>query len=307
MITSNAAGRDAIGKALKARAKWVNARLAQARQLGTPFGEETITETLMLDLQAKLGPHLEVQTFTKYEESRNTGADWEWWFCDGQGQRMYGMRVQAKKLKTTKAGVPFYDFSYKPKKSKKRQVDRLLASALRDGLPAVYALYNGPDLDLSLFNWRCCTEKASVGVFGVSMLSARAAQALADIGDTTLATVGGLSLPWSCYALCENWLQPEALALWPGNNDESLSAFAADLVTALMVQDAEYTGLSARRRELAAASGFRTWNEAPFYVTQMIRRATRGLDPLGDLDAFDVPSDLGGVVTWVARATDGDD
>ena len=57
------------------------------------------------------------------------------------------MRVQAKRLKM-KAGTPYYDFAYKPRLSKLRQIDRLVEAAAKDALPAVYALYNGPELDL---------------------------------------------------------------------------------------------------------------------------------------------------------------
>lgn len=169
------------GPALRDKAAWVHDRLKLADSLSVPMGEETITETLLLDLRLALGGYLEVEPFTKYQESRRTGADWEWWFCDGVGQRMYGMRVQAKKLKV-KSGTPYYDFAYKPKLSTKRQVDRLISAADSDGLPAVYAMYNGPDLDLSSFTWACCTEPPSEATFGVSMLSAEAARHLADIG-----------------------------------------------------------------------------------------------------------------------------
>lgn len=111
--------REVIGQALRDKAAWVHDRLNLAAALSLPASEETITETLLLDLRLALGCRLEIEPFTKCQESRRTGADWEWWFCDGVGQRMYGMRVQAK-LKV-KAGVPYCDLGYKPRLSKNRQ------------------------------------------------------------------------------------------------------------------------------------------------------------------------------------------
>lgn len=50
---------------------------------GTKYGvvqhEETITESFLLKL-AKSQPNVAIRTFTKYQESRESGADWEWWW-----------------------------------------------------------------------------------------------------------------------------------------------------------------------------------------------------------------------------------
>lgn len=293
-----------IGTELKKRASWTHERLSLAQKLGTPLGEETLTETLLLDLRQELGSYLEVNTFTKWEESRRSGADWEWWFCDGAGERMFGMRVQAKKLKLTRAGVPYYDFAYKPRLSKKRQVDRLIEAARKERMPAVYALYNGPDLDLNAFSWTCCNEDPSDAIFGVSMISADSAQRLADSKDTTLKAAGGLSKPWSCCALCPGWLREESWHLWP-DGDGSLSFYAADLVTDLMALDSEALGRSERERALEGASGYRTWEEAPAYVRRLVENAspTRdSRDSVTDLvNELDAPSNLGGVAAFIGK------
>jgi hypothetical protein len=300
--------REIIGQALKAKAEWVNHRLTEAARLGTPYGEETITETLLLDLRLELGLRLAVTPYTKYQESRLTGADWEWWFCDGIGRRMYGMRVQAKKLKLLNH-VPGYDFAYKPKKQRLRQVDRLIANARDAGLPAIYTLYNGPELDLDLFPWVCCTEPPSTSVFGVSMISAAAARWLADLGQTTLADVGGFSLPWSCCALCPRRLRSRAWGLWPGGAGDEVTLYAADLVTDLLARDGTQP---VRVRELEAANGFRTWDEAPIYVRRLVEDARQGIEPdvLRDELPIELPAGLGGVTVFVAqlqdpRSTDG--
>lgn len=293
--------RELIGQSLRDKAAWVHDRLNLATALSVPASEETITETLLLDLRVALGRHLEIEPFTKYQESRKTGADWEWWFCDGVGQRMYGMRVQAKKLKV-KAGVPYYDFAYKPRLSTKRQVDRLISAADRDGIPAVYALYNGPELDLSCFAWSCCTEPKGAHVFGVSLLSGEAALRLADLGDTSLTRAGSLCRPWSCAALCPMALRVvEASPFWPGGGPDSLSFYAADLVTDLIAQEAEARQESTRQQALRAARGYRTWDESPLYVRELVLRASAPPDVRSErLDTARLPRTLGGVAVFVA-------
>jgi hypothetical protein len=275
--------------------------------MNSPMGEETVTETLLLDLALELGPHLAVEPFTKYAESHETGADWEWWFCDGQGQPAFGMRVQAKKLKSTKAGVPYYDLAYTPKNGK-RQVDRLCEAAKAKKLPAIYALYNGPELDLSLFPWQCCREPVSPSVFGVSMLSGDAARVLADNATTTLGDTGPLSLPWSCSALC-----PQMLGLnhvdWPPDDPiptevGELAYWVGDLVIGLLVQDAQLTDARTQDRADAGRQGFRTWDDAPEYVRRVVDAVAQSRGDqrphLDDME-LELPRDLAGVSVWMAR------
>lgn len=298
-----------IGIALRNKAAWVLERLTLSDDLGTPFGEETITETLLLDLRAELGQLLAVESFTKYVEGTESGADWEWWFCDGQGTPLYGMRVQAKKLKNEN-GVPFYDLGYKGKNAEKRQVDLLCEAAAAGARPLapIYALYNGPDLDLDLFPWNCCREPKSPSVFGVSMLSGLAARALADAGTTWLADVGPYCLPWSCCALCPTDLSldtfsaqvpPDSpLALEVG----TLAYFAGDLATALLVRDAALTNVRPELRAEQAIGAFHFWNEAPEYVRQTVEvmgQRRRVFDLFEEMQV-DLPRNLAGFTLWAS-------
>lgn len=294
--------REVVGAALIGRAAWVLERLEQARRLGVRLDEETITQTVLLDLRESLGVHVQVTEFSRAEESRTTGADWEWWFCDGVGQRLFGMRVQAKKLKMLRPGVPGYDFAYTPASERKkavptRQVDRLVAAAARDRLPAVYALYNGSELDLSVFTWGCCHAEDRA-LFGVSLIAADAAQRAADVGDTSLSAVGGMSRPWSCCALCPTRLRVDSsLPFWPEEPDFSLSLYAADLIAELHARGSEETDAetSIRLALMRAGQGFRDWAESPSYVRQLMELQ----DPRErQMDLLDVPPDLGGAVIF---------
>lgn len=306
-VSSSTPGRVKVGIALRNKAAWVHDRLTQANNMNTPMGEETITETLLLDLVLELGPHLAVEPFTKYVESHETGADWEWWFCDRPGEPVFGMRVQAKRLKSTKAGVLYYDLAYTPTNGK-RQVDRLCDAAKLKKLPAIYALYNGSELDLNHFPWQCCREPASPSVFGVSMLSGDAARVLADNDTMTLSDVGPLSLPWSCCALCPQYLGLHHVQ-WPPDDpirDDlgELALWVGDMVTGLLTLDADLTEARVENRADAGRQGFRTWGGAPEYV-RMIADAvveSRG-DQRPSLDdmELDLPRDLAGVSVWVSR------
>jgi hypothetical protein len=63
---------------------------------GLSPAEESLTDYLLLDLKLRHPDRIHVRKFTKWQEGRTTGADWEWWFGDRRG--WFGMRVQAKKL-----------------------------------------------------------------------------------------------------------------------------------------------------------------------------------------------------------------
>ena len=69
---------------------------AKAASHGLFLNEETITETLLLQLvMAGRGHGFAVYPFTKAEETK-IGADWEFWFTGGPAP--IGLRVQAKRL-----------------------------------------------------------------------------------------------------------------------------------------------------------------------------------------------------------------
>ena len=57
--------------------------------------EESITDWLLFDISENI-KSVYYQAFTRHEEARKTGADWEWWFVF----RDFAMklRIQAKKL-----------------------------------------------------------------------------------------------------------------------------------------------------------------------------------------------------------------
>src|ERR1041384_5506942 len=134
---------DRLASVLLDRSAWVYARLVAASDHGVSLQEETITESLLLDIAIDL-PDLRVKQYTRTEESRN-GADWqwEWWF---HGDRWFGVRLQAKKLRRPRRNaMPGYSLGYLTNGGD-RQVELLCDQASEDTVAAAYVFYNGPDL-----------------------------------------------------------------------------------------------------------------------------------------------------------------
>lgn len=102
--------------------------------------EETLTELLL----ARMAQHATVEVFSRREESHDTGADWIWWFH--QGDDWFGLLAQAKRLKKPVNGVSRYDFDYRPRGGRPSQRATLLSAARWLGVPAAYVLYNGKGL-----------------------------------------------------------------------------------------------------------------------------------------------------------------
>ncbi|MGR3610795.1 MAG: DUF6615 family protein, partial [Sulfitobacter sp.] len=99
------------------------------------YGEETITETNLLELRRRHSSIITLNTFGKKKESQ-IGADWEWHFIGRR--RKFRMRVQAKRLqKDDKLKIP-----HKVKSSGKQQIDLLIKDAKAHRLKPVYCLYS---------------------------------------------------------------------------------------------------------------------------------------------------------------------
>ena len=98
------------------------------------YGEETITETNLLEIRRRHSERIFVHTFPKWAEA-NTGADWEWHIV---GRRLTArMRVQAKRLQRNNV----LNVRHKVGSSGKQQRDLLIDGASADGMKPVYCIY----------------------------------------------------------------------------------------------------------------------------------------------------------------------
>jgi hypothetical protein len=100
-------------------------------------GEESITDWILFTLSQSL-PKLKYKKFTRHQEARTTGADWEWWIVDNDSA--ISMRIQAKKITSGKdnyAGLAH-------KNQYGLQIKKLIQDAIRKNFIPFYALYSAP-------------------------------------------------------------------------------------------------------------------------------------------------------------------
>lgn len=113
-----------------------------AKRYGLPFGEETITETILMDLVTRYPGRISILPFNKRQESKN-GADWAWAFTSLNRRRVTPMLVQAKVLDAFDKNYPEIKRAIGTKPGPKvHQIDRLIATAKHYRWPAIYAFYN---------------------------------------------------------------------------------------------------------------------------------------------------------------------
>lgn len=189
-----------------ARTTWRRRGNAKVRKLS--FGEESITETILMDLAETFPGSLSIVPFSKPKEGK-VGADWAWLFRDKGGTHNLPMLVQAKALDLS-------DFEYpeikrhvgnmKTGRVKRptRQIDLLIKTAQKLGWPAIYAFYNHLD-DVSRIPDACSSLPASDAFglipdsWGVSIADAYMVRAALD--DQTFDTHRSHSKPLHCL-LC---------------------------------------------------------------------------------------------------------
>ena len=99
------------------------------------YGEETITESNLLNLVLNHADIVRLSTFTKQQEA-TTGADWEWHIV-GRINTLK-MRVQAKRVTSDN----FLRIRYSKKGSGKQQRDVLIDSAIANCLRPIYCIYS---------------------------------------------------------------------------------------------------------------------------------------------------------------------
>jgi hypothetical protein len=169
------------------------------------FGEETITETILMDLALTFPGRLEIVQFSKNQESKR-GADWAWAFRDITGTKNLPVLVQAKLLDGRDHAYPEIARFVGKKLPAVRQIDRLIATAARYRWPALYAFYNHLD-DPSRIPDRCGTvPNAGLAMpesWGISVALAEHVRDALDppLNDQRFDTHSQHSIPLHCL-LC---------------------------------------------------------------------------------------------------------
>lgn len=97
-------------------------------------GEESITDWLLYQVSQRI-PFVHYHKFTRHEEARSSGADWDWWFVDST--QALGLRVQAKRLRPGQDAYKGLIHS----NTHGLQIDLLRESARADRLVALDSFY----------------------------------------------------------------------------------------------------------------------------------------------------------------------
>ena len=175
---------------------WENLR--EAKALSVRFGEETITDILMLELRRK---GFKVFKQTPLADEAKYGTDFECW-VGSDSMRWVGYAIQAKKLDF---GTDTYrNLGHVVKGSQKRQIDNLKAYAKARDLTARYCLYSH---SLNVHNdfLACCSRSFPGEELGCTITPPWAI-------ERAIATRGGKrfyslqqhrdTVPWRCLAIC---------------------------------------------------------------------------------------------------------
>lgn len=102
----------------------------------TSYGEETITETNLLEIRRRHPYTVKVYSFSKQQEGHVTGADWEWHII-GKVLTLK-LRVQAKRV--LELGT-IRKLDSQAKKAPLSQIDLLIKNASANRLKPVYCFY----------------------------------------------------------------------------------------------------------------------------------------------------------------------
>lgn len=97
--------------------------------------EESLTDWLLYDISQRL-PYVHYLAFSRHQEARETGADWEWWII--YPKRSIRLRVQAKKVFANKDNYPELARTNRYG----LQIDKLLSDAASANAIPLYALYS---------------------------------------------------------------------------------------------------------------------------------------------------------------------
>lgn len=98
------------------------------------YGEETITESNLLELRRRHSDVIHLHTFSKHQESK-VGADWEWYVVGRK--RTLRMRVQAKRVTCNDV----LRIRHAVGESRRQQRDLLIQTSQTDGMRPMYCIY----------------------------------------------------------------------------------------------------------------------------------------------------------------------
>ena len=175
---------------------WENLR--EAKLQSVRYGEETITDIMMLELRRK-GFRLFKQTSLRDEAKY--GTDFECW-VGSYNTGWLGYAVQAKKLDFRTGN--YRNLGHVVKGRKKKQLDILKAYAKARGLTPRYCLYSH-SFNVNAAFLQCCSRHFPEGELGCTLTppgTIEGAIAMPGGKDFHSLQREERTVPWRCLALC---------------------------------------------------------------------------------------------------------
>ncbi|MDZ4196162.1 MAG: DUF6615 family protein [Candidatus Izemoplasmatales bacterium] len=152
--------------------------------------EESITDWLLDQLSYRI-PFIHYKSFTRNEEAKFTGADWEWFIVLDDGGIKF--RVQAKKLRFNVDNYPAIAYS----NNYGMQIDKLIDAALMDNAIPIYAFYTSTSGDTL-----CRIRVNDEGVYTADAYGIRDRVINVQRVYVSSDNIMYLSLPLSCMFCC---------------------------------------------------------------------------------------------------------
>lgn len=206
------------------------------------YGEETITETNLLELRRRHPTIITLHTFGRKKEAKN-GADWEWHIIGRFWT--FRMRIQAKRLqKDDRLKIP-----HTVKSSGKQQIDLLIADAKAHRLKPVYCLYSA---ERQRSYWNMANVGGGYPVFEAGCLLVDAKTVKKKM-PTSLPEIENDCVPWHYLAERRRYARAGLVEVF--DPDEALSRFVIPFTEAVFAIDLEGTD------DNASARGFPTLSE----------------------------------------------
>lgn len=257
-------GTDTLEKSLWESAHWIWDRRRAAKLAGFPFSEETVTETVLLDLASTLSHLVKIVPFNKSQEGK-IGADWEWCFYDFNNSRFLRFMVQAKVLDDKDKAYAHIDRYIG--NTDVRQIDRLGETSLSRGVPAIYVFYNHLS-DTSRIPIKACPCAECYECWGATFAPHSAISAL--LPDKKFDTIRHVSLPWLCLVCATSSGSGSNLVGAPGGEPDLIDAVLTGFSRAnTLCRDYFSSKLEAPRFLLPSIS-----DVAPNYLRPLIESAS---------------------------------
>lgn len=157
----------------------------------TGVKEETLTDWLLYQL-SKRSDRVAYLAFTRHEEAKTTGADWEWVFCYDDGT--VTLRMQAKKLFEDQDNYPGLARSNRYG----QQISMLIEESRNVNAFPLYAFYSGSKLPNSCGSGES-GNSSGILICGAELVDSElvATRARVDVTDASK-----YSVPLACLACC---------------------------------------------------------------------------------------------------------